>query len=163
VTEHRCGTKDPRESGGVLCAKSLLLCLILCDPMDCGPPGSSDHGILQARILEWVGIPFSRVSSWPTDWTHISHVSSTARQVLNHKRHLEVQWGCGCHYFLSTHIPLTTARRPREPQDLEKRGKKVPEAPSLQKYETERLADKFTNGESCIKKHFWCIRGWGET
>ena len=39
------------------------------------------------------------------------------------------------------------ARRPREPQDLEKRGKKVPKAPSLQKYETERLADKFTNGE----------------
>ena len=36
------------------------LCLTLCDPMDCGPPGSSVHGILQARILEWVAIPFSR-------------------------------------------------------------------------------------------------------
>ena len=35
-------------------------CPILCDLMDCGPPGSSDHGILQARILEWVAIPFSR-------------------------------------------------------------------------------------------------------
>ena len=35
-------------------------CPTLCDPMDCTPPGSSVHGILQARILEWVTIPFSR-------------------------------------------------------------------------------------------------------
>ena len=38
------------------------LCLTLCDPMDCSPPGSPVHGILQARILEWVTIPFSRGS-----------------------------------------------------------------------------------------------------
>ena len=38
-------------------------CPTLCNPMDCSPPGSSVHGILQARILEWVVIPFSRVSS----------------------------------------------------------------------------------------------------
>ena len=44
----------------VLVAQS---CLTLCDPMDCSPPGSSVHGILQARILEWVAIPFSRESS----------------------------------------------------------------------------------------------------
>ena len=36
------------------------LCSTLCDPMDCSLPGSSVHGILQARILEWVAIPFSR-------------------------------------------------------------------------------------------------------
>ena len=36
------------------------LCLTLCDPMDCSPPGSSVHGILQARILEWVAIPISK-------------------------------------------------------------------------------------------------------
>ena len=41
-------------------AKSLQLCPTLCDPMDCSPPGSPVHGIIQARILEWVGIPFSR-------------------------------------------------------------------------------------------------------
>ena len=40
-------------------------CLTLCDPVDCGPPGSSIHGILQARILEWVAISFSRGSSQP--------------------------------------------------------------------------------------------------
>ena len=38
-------------------------CLTLCDPMDCSPPGSSVHGILQTRILEWVAIPFSKGSS----------------------------------------------------------------------------------------------------
>ena len=41
----------------------------LCDPMDCSPPGSSVHGILQARILEWVAMPFSRESSPLRDWT----------------------------------------------------------------------------------------------
>ena len=37
-------------------------CPSLCDPMDCGPPGSSVHGILQARILEWVAISFSSIT-----------------------------------------------------------------------------------------------------
>ena len=45
-------------------AKSLQSCLILCDPMDSSRPGSSVHGILQARILEWVGMPSSRGSFW---------------------------------------------------------------------------------------------------
>ena len=47
-------------------------CPTLCDPMDCSLPGSSIHGILQARILEWVAISFSRRSSRPRDWTHRS-------------------------------------------------------------------------------------------
>ena len=41
-------------------AKSFQLCLTISEPMDCGPPGSSVQGILQARILEWVAISFSR-------------------------------------------------------------------------------------------------------
>ena len=48
----------------VLCAKSLQLCPTLCNTMDYSPPGSSVRGILQARILEWVAISFSRGSSW---------------------------------------------------------------------------------------------------
>ena len=44
-------------------AKSLQPCLIPCDPVDGSPPGSSDHGILQARVLEWVAVPFSMESS----------------------------------------------------------------------------------------------------
>ena len=55
------------------------LCLTLCNPMDCSLPGSSVHGILQARILEWVAISFSRGSSWPRDWTHVSCVSYPGR------------------------------------------------------------------------------------
>ena len=46
--------------GAVLVAQS---CPALCDPMDCSPPGSSVHGVLQAAILEWVSMPFSRGSS----------------------------------------------------------------------------------------------------
>ena len=41
----------------------------LCDPLDCSPPGSSVHGIFQARILEWVAISFSKGSSLPRDGT----------------------------------------------------------------------------------------------
>ena len=47
----------------------------LCDPVDCSPPGSSIHGILQARILEWVAISFSRGSSQPRDQTRVSHIA----------------------------------------------------------------------------------------
>ena len=50
----------------VLVAQS---CPTLCDPMDCSPPSFSVHGILQARILEWIAIPFSGGTSQPRDWT----------------------------------------------------------------------------------------------
>ena len=47
------------------------VCLSLCDRMDYSPPGSSVHGILQARILEWVAVSFSRGSSWPRGQTQV--------------------------------------------------------------------------------------------
>ena len=50
-------------------------CPTLCDPVDCSPPGSSVHGILQARILEWVAVSFSRGSSRPRDRTRVSCVA----------------------------------------------------------------------------------------
>ena len=43
--------------------------------MDSSPPGSSVHGIIQARILEWAAISFSRLSSQPRDWTHVSYTA----------------------------------------------------------------------------------------
>ena len=55
--------------------------LTLCNPVDYSPPGSSVHGIFQARILEWVAISFSRGSSWPRDWTCVSYIS---RVILHH-------------------------------------------------------------------------------
>ena len=59
-------------SGQVLCVLVTQSCLTLWDPMDCSSPGSPVHGILQARILEWVAIPFSRGSSQPRDRTWVS-------------------------------------------------------------------------------------------
>ena len=61
------------------------LCLTLCGPMDCSPPGSSVHGILQVRILEWVAIPFSRGSSHPRDPTHVSCITCMGRWILYHQ------------------------------------------------------------------------------
>ena len=74
------------------CCKSLQSCLTLYDPMDCSLPGSSVHGILQSRILEWVAISFSRGSSQPRDWTSISYVSCIGRGVLYCYHHLGNPW-----------------------------------------------------------------------
>ena len=49
-----------------------FICLTLCDHMDCSPPGSSVHGILQARILEWLAISYYRGPPWPRDQTCFS-------------------------------------------------------------------------------------------
>ena len=65
----------------LVCAKSLQSCPTLCDPIDCSPPGSSVHGILQARILEWVPMPSSRGSSGSGDQTCVSYVSCIGRRV----------------------------------------------------------------------------------
>ena len=54
-------------------------CLTLCDAMEWGLSGTPLHGISQARILEWVVNSFSRGSSWPKDWTHVSCIG---RQIL---------------------------------------------------------------------------------
>ena len=61
-------------------------CLTLCDPIDCSLPGSSVHGISQARILEWVAIPFSRASSQLRDPTLVSHFAGTAADSLRLSR-----------------------------------------------------------------------------
>ena len=78
----------------VLCVHAKLLqstsqlCLTLCDPVDYSSSGSSVHEILQARILEWVAMPFPRGSSRPRDRTHASYLSCIGRQVLYPQRHV---------------------------------------------------------------------------
>ena len=67
--------QNTRFIGDCVHAKLLQSCLTLCDPMDCSPPGSSIHGILQAKILEWVAVPSSSGCSWPSDPTHMSLIS----------------------------------------------------------------------------------------
>ena len=54
---------------------SCQLCLTICNPMDCSPPGSYVHGVSQARMLEWVAISYSRGSSWPGDQTWLSCIT----------------------------------------------------------------------------------------
>ena len=61
-----------------------------CDSMDCSPPGSSVHGILQARVLDWVAIPFSTESSQPRDWTQVSCIAGGLFTVWAAR---ETSWG----------------------------------------------------------------------
>ena len=76
-------------------SEAAQLCPTLCDPMDCSLPGSSVHGIFQARILEWVAIFFSRESSQPRDQTPglphcrqmLYHLSYQPRQHIKKQRH----------------------------------------------------------------------------
>ena len=58
-----------------VCVLVTRSCPLFVTPMDCNPPDSSVHGILQARILDLVAIPFSRGSSWPRDWTQVSCIA----------------------------------------------------------------------------------------
>ena len=74
---------DNRFQGGVreVC-RGAQLCSALCDPMDCSLPGSSVHGILQARVLEWVTISSSRGSSQPRDRTSLTSPALQAGSLL---------------------------------------------------------------------------------
>ena len=64
-----------------VCVYALLSHVWLCNPRECSPPSSSAHGILQARILEWVVISSSRGPSWPRVQTHISCVSCIGKWI----------------------------------------------------------------------------------
>ena len=79
-----------------------LSCPTLCNPLDCSPPGSSVHGIFQARILEWVTISFSRRSSWLRDWTQVSCIVGRcftvwATREVKPRQHIKKQR----HYFVN--------------------------------------------------------------
>ena len=80
-------------SGLAMCMLNRFSRARLCDTMDYNPPGFSVHGILQARILEWIVMPSSRGSFWPRDRTHVSYVSCIGRHVLYH------QWRLGSPIF----------------------------------------------------------------
>ena len=77
--------------GSRVCLLSLFSCVRLFAflwAVDCKPPGSSVSGILQARILEWVAIPFPRGSYQTRDRTCVPYVSCIGRRVVNHSCHL---------------------------------------------------------------------------
>ena len=68
---------------------SCFSCVRLWDPVDCSPPGSSVHGILQARILEWVTMPSSNGSSQPRDRIQLSHIAGTLYRLSHQGREEE--------------------------------------------------------------------------
>ena len=84
-----------------MCVLVAQSCPTLCDPMDCNQPGSSVCGILQARVLEWVAISFSRGSFQPRDWTQ---VSSTAGRFVTVWAIREAQI-----YYTAAHVSLRYA------------------------------------------------------
>ena len=76
-----------------------------CDPMDCNLPGSSVHGVLQARILEWVAIPFSRGSSQPRDQTWVSCIAGRSFTIWATREALSVKLILFLPSFLKTKWP----------------------------------------------------------
>ena len=80
--------------------KSPQSCPTLCNPIDSSPPGSPVPGILQATILEWVAIPFSRGSSWPRGWTWVSCTAD--RLSLSHQG---TPWWCIVTSNKRPHVP----------------------------------------------------------
>ena len=87
-------------------AKSLSLCLTFCDPTDSNPPGSSVHGILQARILDRVAMFFSRGSSQPRDQTCVFYVFCIGRWFLYHW--IKAFRNTLCHKIVC--LPVNTSR-----------------------------------------------------
>ena len=87
-------------------------CLTLCDPMACSPPGSSIHGIFQARILEWIAIFFARGFFRPRDQTQVFHIAGRlfthwARRESQHQGLyqwlvLRIRWPKYCSFSFST-------------------------------------------------------------
>ena len=96
-----------------VCVLVAQWCLILCDLMDCSPPVSSVHGLLQARLLEWVAFPFSRRSPSPKDHTWVSCIAYTFFTVRATReaqyKHLEVYFGWirSCSTLNLTYLPWT--------------------------------------------------------
>ena len=84
--------------GGGLVTQS---CLTLCSPVDCSPPGSSVHGILQARRLEWVAYPFSKGSSRPRNRTGVSWIAGEPRGKPAPAPNHASTHGCQAHSCLS--------------------------------------------------------------
>ena len=140
------------------------LCPTLCNPMTCSPPGSSVHGISQARILEWVAISFSRGSSPPRDRTHVSYIG---RQILYHHSSViawRIPWSgepgglqsMGLqrigHNWVSTHTHTASAWPSK---NLDTKGMNKPQykpwTPSL------RWAS-LTGSTPCVMSHMWCHR-----
>ena len=98
------------------------LCPSHCDPMDCSPPGSSVHGILQVRMLEWVAISFSRGSSSPRIHTGASCLAGCS--VL-----LVLRYSCLCYSEAAMGVIVETVRMDDIPKERMIGGEKEKSLP----------------------------------
>ena len=105
---HCCGICHSGLFQKNLCVLVAQSCLTLCDRMDCSLAGSSVHGILQARILEWVVIPFSRGSTGHMDWTCISCIARTFLTLWSTREALQSSLLLSC---FSCVLPCVTHRQ----------------------------------------------------
>ena len=111
-TFKRCLLLGRKVMSNLVKSEVAQLCLTLCNPKDCNLPGSSVHGIFQARILEWGAIAFSRRSSQPRDCRqtlyHLSHQGSPEqpRQHIKKQRHYFANKGSSSqgYGFSSSHV-----------------------------------------------------------
>ena len=88
-----------------ICVLVTWSCLTLCNPMDCSHPGSSVHGIFQARILEWVAISFSRGSFQPRDQTRVSRIAGRFFTIWATREAVNIDVRClGWSYSLISHL-----------------------------------------------------------
>ena len=98
------GSQSTPENWTRVCVFVTQSHLTLCNPRDCSPPSSSVHGASQARILEWVVIPFSRGSSQPRDQICVSCVSCTGKRILYHRATKEL-WPPGLESIYTNSSP----------------------------------------------------------
>ena len=125
-------------------------CPTLCDPVDCSPPGSSLHGILQARTLEWVSIFFSMGSSQPRDGTRVFHISGrrfnlwATREALvkNRKKN-------------SKHIPCSLCYMPVKAKVKHKKSKRNAEELCVCTKKKKKIVSNMK--ENVVRGHIWRI------
>ena len=149
-------------------------CLTLCDPTDCSLPGSSVHGILQARILEWAAIPFSRGSFQPRDRTcvcsvyciaggfffyHCTSVTATncvLASPLSHKASIRSLGNSltRCHHFSNKKesFPRQVDRESRGPQG--ERGLEFSRRKKGQTFLSPHSLGLYNNNVSCLRTVF---------
>ena len=95
----------------VVLVSSLSGVQFFCDSMDCSPPGSSVHGIFQARILDCFAMSFSRESSWSRDWTHVPYIDwQVDSSPLSHLLIIPLNF-----YFS---VPLSRAKTEKEGREI---------------------------------------------
>ena len=126
-------------------SESFQSVLTLCDLMDCSPPGSSVHEILQTRILEWVAIPFSKRSSQPRDQTCVSRIAG---------RFIAEPPGKPSHqpsvYIIPSLLSLPPTHPHPTPPSYPARSSQSPELQFLCYHRSFALAIYFTHGSAYI-------------